>query len=154
MSGSNPITIQLVRPFRQHTELKQRIAHHTRIRCTSLLIFVYEVFYNSLFKRYTFIRHIMFNAHPGSQLSGILRLISPHTHSDSHYFVSLFLQHKAGSGTVYTATHTHQHSLISFFHLILEKLHGYKCTRFQREFLLFRKKILIFEIYKSKNNYG
>ena len=53
------------------------------------------------------------------------------------WFQNLFLQHKTGSGTVYTATHTHQHSLISFFHLIFEKLHGYKCTRFQREKLLF-----------------
>ena len=64
MSGSYPCTIQLIRPLRQNTELKQRIAHHTRIRCTPLLIFIYEVFYDGLFKRNTLICHIMFNPHP------------------------------------------------------------------------------------------
>ena len=48
-----------------------------------------------------------------------------------------FLQHQASSGAVYATTHTYQYSLISFFHSNFENLHGYKCTRFQREKLLF-----------------
>ena len=107
MPGSNPTAIQPVCPLRQHTEFEQRITHDTWIGSPSLAIFINEVSYDCIFERYTFISYIVFDSHPGRQLSGILRFISPNPHGYSHYLVSLLLQHQAGGSAVYAATHAH-----------------------------------------------
>ena len=91
MSGRNVGAVQLVGPFRQYTEFKQGVAHHARIRGTSLLVLIDKILHDGLLKRYTLVSHIMFNSHSCSQFAGILRLVSPNTHRDSYYFISLLL---------------------------------------------------------------
>ena len=59
----------------------------------------------------------MLYPHTCRQLPGILRLVTPDTHGDPHYLISLLLQHQAGGGAVYPPTHTDKNTLLGFFHI-------------------------------------
>ena len=117
MSGSDVPAIQPVRPFRKDAELKQRVAHHTRIGRPPLPVFVNKVPDNHFAESLALICHIMLNAHALGKLTGFRRLVAPHPHRKADNFVPLLPQHQTCSGTINTTAHSNQHSLLCLVHI-------------------------------------
>src|SRR4051812_23298508 len=99
-----------------------RIAHNTRIRCTSGKIFFYKIFNHKATKLFAYIQYKMRKAMLYSSLACVIKAVQvaatgffmaattgsivPGLHCYTHYFISFMMKHKSSNGTIYTATHS------------------------------------------------
>ena len=112
VSGRDIGTSQLVGPLRQDTELEQGVAHDARIGRAAVAIFVNEVLHHRLAEALALVGNVVLDAHRFGQLPGFHGFVAPHPHRQADDFIALLAQHETSGGTVYTATHAYQYSLV------------------------------------------
>ena len=124
MPRSHAITTEFVCQIVEQAELKVAIATHTGVGRAPLSVFVEEILDNGSTKSVAHIHHMVLDAQLLGQAArtcdkvgritalGKLAGEVVNAHRHSHHFIPLLLKQKADGGTIHSARHRHQYSVV------------------------------------------
>ena len=130
MAGRDIIAAERLCFAPQITKLKLFIAHHTRIRRTSRLVFAGKIIDHQALELIGFIDHIMGNVkcmRHTARIGHCLRpaafvfrsrnaILRPHFHGHAYYLVALFPQQVSRYAGVHSTAHTKKNALLILVH--------------------------------------
>ena len=119
MPGSDIAAAEPVGPLLKQSELHERIAIYTRVRCISIEVAVNKRAYYGFLEIFPHIGYMMRNAQPGCKKCcrfGCLKRSCTCNKCQALDTIALFKQHAAHGSTVNTAAHTYQHTLFRIHH--------------------------------------